>query len=166
MNTQIDSEKDIISDRLKKLQQKSGLNQKDYAAQFGISEASFYAYVKKRAIPPISLLKQICDLEKVSMDWICGHESSAYVRSFVGVARSLEAVYTSCPYPFDDVRISISQNSNGERTLKLEIDEADSEFMDMMQKLMDNLQIRGKISEDQYTTLQNNVYEYYQNKHF
>lgn len=62
----------MLSDKLKKLRENMGLDQKDVAEKLNIQQGSYSNYERGKRTPDIETLKKIADFYNVSADFLLG----------------------------------------------------------------------------------------------
>ena len=67
----MDSQK-ILSSRLKKLRERTGLNQAAFSESIQLKQPTYNAYEKGANKPQVDTLIKIATKYNVSIDWLCG----------------------------------------------------------------------------------------------
>jgi transcriptional regulator with XRE-family HTH domain len=85
------------SRRMKEARLKKGINQKELAYLVGVSPGSISAYEKAddapgSKTPPVDVAYKIANALDVSMDWLCGKDSSLQIRTYGDLARLIEKI--------------------------------------------------------------------------
>lgn len=65
-------EKRIFGERLRQCRKESGMKQRVFCEQVGISQGNLSAYEVGRLSPPVEKLVLIADALNVSLDYLCG----------------------------------------------------------------------------------------------
>ena len=159
--------KSTIAQNLLKLQERSSMTKKDFAASYGINAGTFSTYLCGRATPPIDLLIQICNEEGVSLDWLCGRDNddkgpvnvsqfaNTLYRLFDKVDLSTHVDYDESHYVAD---IYLQINAKDERF------EKSKSFFEMLISLDENLALKRNdslLTEEQFRILKKDLLEKY-----
>lgn len=65
-----------LGQRIREVRERAELNQKEFCAVLGIPQSTLSAYETGRMQPTISSLVNIAEKFNISLDWLCGIEST------------------------------------------------------------------------------------------
>ena len=64
--------------RLKMLRQSLGLSQQEFAEAIGLSQTTYSGYERERSQPPFDILKKICSIYDVDVNWLLDMKGTDY----------------------------------------------------------------------------------------
>lgn len=101
MRTEGENKDNIFGERLKKLRSITmGMNQRDFAKLLGIPQPNLSAYESGRNKPTIDTVINISNKCNVSIDWLCGKDSSSRIDSLGDLLSVFLDLYDSKEFSF------------------------------------------------------------------
>lgn len=123
--------------RLKMLRQSLGLSQQEFAESIGLSQTTYSGYERERSQPPFDLLKKICSIYDVDVNWLLDIAKTDW-RDIVGDSYNDFADLVSMGFSTDEAyRMEKEQfNRYGDMIMKLDYNDRKRvvEFVEQINK--------------------------------